>query len=176
MRGAGREQAVGRDPHALDQLVGLAAQRIALDPLQRPGGRDVDGLDGQDVVVAELADRAGDDHVDPELLADRRQAAVLAGALARVAGDRAIDVAPARHRLLVEPVELHAEQGLEPRDQLGVDAERIEPPHRELLIDRLVDVVGAMRGRRVTARRDRRHHQERTRHERGHCPPHDLGA
>ena len=75
-----REQPVRGDAHALDQLVGAAAQRIALDAL-RLAGRDVDDLDVEHVVVAERADRPGDDEVDAEPLADRGQALLLAGAV-----------------------------------------------------------------------------------------------
>ena len=76
----GREQLVRRDAHAFDQLVGAAAQRVALD-LLRLAGRDIDDLDVEHVVVAERADRAGDHEVDAEPLADRGQALLLAGAV-----------------------------------------------------------------------------------------------
>jgi hypothetical protein len=147
----GREQAVRRDAHRLDQLVGAAAQRVGGDAAQLLAALDVDRLDVERVAVAERRHRAGHHHVDADLLADLGEALVLAGAVAQLAvlADRGLHGAPARQRRLGQPVELGAEQGLEARDQLGLDAERVESPHADLLRERLLGaaVVVALHGR-----------------------------
>src|SRR5437763_13628621 len=100
-------------------------------------------------------------------MADLGEALRVAGAIALVACDAAIDIAARRERLAIEAVELHAEQRLEPRDELCVDAERVEPPDRDLLVERF---LGAALRRRLRARDERR--DERTGNR--ESPRHDV--
>jgi hypothetical protein len=162
------EQTVRGDAHAFDELVRSAAQRIALD-LLRLARRDLDDLDVEDVVVAESADRPRHDELDRELLADRLQALLFAGAVLEVAGDDALDIAQAWLRNSVEAVELAAEQRLEALHDLGLDTECVEAPDRDLLVEQVFRrrCTGSLRMRRSACQR------ERSEHERGD-PSHDV--